>query len=45
MSKIEFWIGVDLGGTLAEYHGWIGIHHIGNPRFNLVVDKRKSCRT
>ncbi|MEI7638711.1 MAG: hypothetical protein WCJ37_15480 [Syntrophus sp. (in: bacteria)] len=29
MSEIEFWIGVDLDGTLAEYHGWIGIHHIG----------------
>jgi hypothetical protein len=31
MSEIEFWIGVDLDGTLAEYHGWIGIHHIGKP--------------
>lgn len=29
MIEIEFWIGVDLDGTLAEYHGWIGIHHIG----------------
>lgn len=25
------WIGVDLDGTLAEYHGWVGIHHIGEP--------------
>jgi len=25
------WIGVDLDGTLAEYHGWIGIGHIGDP--------------
>lgn len=25
------WIGVDLDGTLAEYHGWVGIHHIGAP--------------
>lgn len=25
------WIGVDLDGTLAEYHGWVGPHHIGNP--------------
>jgi len=25
------WIGVDLDGTLAEYHGWKGGHHIGNP--------------
>jgi hypothetical protein len=25
------WIGVDLDGTLAEYHGWRGIEHIGEP--------------
>ena len=25
------WIGVDLDGTLAEYHGWQGIDHIGKP--------------
>jgi hypothetical protein len=25
------WIGVDLDGTLAEYHGWNGIEHVGNP--------------
>ena len=25
------WIGVDLDGTLAEYHGWKGMHHIGKP--------------
>jgi hypothetical protein len=25
------WIGVDLDGTLAEYHGWVGIEHIGRP--------------
>lgn len=25
------WIGVDLDGTLAEYHGWKGLHHIGDP--------------
>ena len=25
------WIGVDLDGTLATYHGWQGIHHIGRP--------------
>lgn len=25
------WIGVDLDGTLAEYHGWKGIEHIGEP--------------
>lgn len=25
------WIGVDLDGTLAEYHGWKGHEHIGRP--------------
>lgn len=25
------WIGVDLDGTLAEYDGWRGVHHIGAP--------------
>jgi len=25
------WIGVDLDGTLAEYHGWKGAGHIGDP--------------
>jgi len=25
------WIGVDLDGTLAQYHGWKGIRHIGPP--------------
>ena len=25
------WIGVDLDGTLAEYHGWKGIEYIGSP--------------
>jgi hypothetical protein len=25
------WIGVDLDGTLAEYHHWMGIEHIGEP--------------
>jgi hypothetical protein len=25
------WIGVDLDGTLAEYHGWRGAEHIGAP--------------
>ncbi len=35
-NHIEFWIGVDLDGTLAEYHGWIGIHHIGKPITPMV---------
>lgn len=25
------WIGVDLDGTLAEYHGWVSPTHIGAP--------------
>lgn len=25
------WIAVDLDGTLAEYHGWRGVEHIGAP--------------
>lgn len=25
------WIGVDLDGTLAEYDGWKGVEHIGQP--------------
>lgn len=25
------WIGVDLDGTLAEYHGWVRADHIGDP--------------
>jgi hypothetical protein len=25
------WIGVDLDGTLAEYHGWSGMGNIGKP--------------
>lgn len=30
-------IAVDLDGTLAEYHGWKGIHHIGEP-IPLMMD-------
>jgi hypothetical protein len=25
------WIGVDLDGTLAQYDGWNGIEHVGEP--------------
>ncbi|HEY4699384.1 MAG TPA: hypothetical protein VIH27_03330 [Nitrososphaerales archaeon] len=32
------WIGVDLDGTLAEYYGWKGIDHIGDP-IPLMVDR------
>lgn len=34
------WIGVDLDGTLAEYHGFEGIHHVGKP-IPLMVDRVK----
>jgi hypothetical protein len=30
------WIGVDLDGTLAVYHGWIGPDHIGPPIERMV---------
>ena len=30
------WIGVDLDGTLAEYHGWVGADHIGKPVPKMV---------
>jgi len=32
------WIGVDLDGTLAEYHGWKGPEHIGPP-VPLMVER------
>lgn len=31
------WIGVDLDGTLAEYHGWVSIAHIGAPVLPMVA--------
>lgn len=34
------WIGVDLDGTLAEYHGWKGMDHIGAP-IPAMVDRIK----
>lgn len=34
------WIGVDLDGTLAEYHGWQGETHIGKP-IPAMVDRVK----
>lgn len=30
------WIGVDLDGTLAEYHGWVGLTSIGAPVPRMV---------
>jgi len=35
---MKAWIGVDLDGTLAEYHGWRGVDHIGPP-IPLMVDR------
>ena len=31
MSEYKPMIAVDLDGTLAEYHGWKGFEHIGDP--------------
>ena len=33
MTRLEDngWIGVDLDGTLAVYHGWVSPDHIGEP--------------
>lgn len=36
MSKTG-WIGVDLDGTLAEYHGWVNTFHIGKPIQPMVI--------
>lgn len=30
-QEIAAWVGVDLDGTLAEYHGFVSIDHIGKP--------------
>jgi hypothetical protein len=35
------WIGVDLDGTLAEYHGWVDITHIGAPVPKMVERVKK----
>lgn len=35
------WIGVDLDGTLAEYHEWEGMDHIGKP-VAAMVDRVKA---
>lgn len=34
------WIGVDLDGTLAVFHGWQGPEHIGEP-IPAMVDRVK----
>jgi hypothetical protein len=38
---IRGWIGVDLDGTLAEYHGWRGADHIGEPIPAMMARVRK----
>jgi len=35
-SEPESWVGFDLDGTLAEYHGWKGSDHIGAPIPQMV---------
>lgn len=35
------WIGIDLDGTLAEYDGWKGIEHIGEPVPAMAARMRK----
>ncbi len=35
------WIGVDLDGTLAEYHGWVNTSHIGSP-IPMMVERIKN---
>jgi hypothetical protein len=39
-EELQGWIGVDLDGTLAEYHGWAGPEHIGKP-IPLMVERVK----
>lgn len=31
------WLGVDLDGTLAQYHGWVSEEHIGEPVVSIVA--------
>lgn len=44
------WIGVDLDGTLAEYHGWKGVDDIGEPipkmveKVKQLLDEGKDVR-
>ena len=33
---MQGWVGFDLDGTLAEYHGWQGAEHIGAPIMPMV---------
>lgn len=40
MSDNRGWYGVDLDGTLAEYHGWVSPDHIGDPIPAMVLRVR-----
>lgn len=40
-EKGKGWIGVDLDGTLAEYHGWVSSEYIGKP-IPRMVERVKS---
>lgn len=40
-SSLRPWIGVDLDGTLAEYHGWKGAEDIGKP-IPLMIKRVKN---
>ena len=41
MSGSKGWIGVDLDGTLAEYHGWVSEDDIGVP-VPVMLDRVKA---
>lgn len=36
MGRSKGWVGVDLDGTLAYYHGWKGPGHVGDPILSMV---------
>jgi hypothetical protein len=38
---VSGWIGVDLDGTLAQYDGWRGPDHIGDPVPEMLFRVRK----
>jgi hypothetical protein len=38
---VSGWHGVDLDGTLAEYHGWVGRYNIGAPIPAMVERVKK----
>lgn len=42
--SVSGWIGVDLDGTLAEYHCWKGIEHIGKPIDPMMARVRNWLR-